>query len=136
MMPLWVSFRSKMRDNNTGPNSEMVARNRTPFCLEIVSNSTGKALGSKGKFIFAWRSSIKSLDSPACAMPLKSPFMSIIKTGMPLLESCSDRTWMVFVFPVPVAPAINPWRFRVFSGMFIGKLAIASPLNMAPPIVI
>src|SRR5690606_9910017 len=90
--PDCVSFKSKIRDKSTGPNSDMVARNRTPFCLLMVSNSTGNALGSKGKFIFVWRSSIKGVFSPASAIPLKSPFISIIKTGMPLLDNCSDNT--------------------------------------------
>ena len=43
--PSCTSERSKMRESNTEPNSETVARKRTPSCLEIVSNSTGKASG-------------------------------------------------------------------------------------------
>ena len=34
--PDCVSFKSKILENKTGPNSETVALNRTPFCSEIV----------------------------------------------------------------------------------------------------
>ena len=39
--PDCVSFKSNILENNTGPNSETVARSRTPFCSDKVSNSTG-----------------------------------------------------------------------------------------------
>ena len=45
-----------------------------------------------------------------------SPLMSLMKTGTPASESCSARTWSVFVLPVPVAPATRPWRFIIASG--------------------
>ncbi|MNE29144.1 hypothetical protein D3C80_1226160 [compost metagenome] len=40
--PAWVSFRFKILENNTGPNSEIVARRRTPLCSDKVKSSTGK----------------------------------------------------------------------------------------------
>ncbi|SHF87913.1 hypothetical protein SAMN05444372_10112 [Flavobacterium micromati] len=43
---------------------------------------------------------------------------------------------MVFVFPVPVAPAINPWRFIVFRGTRTKADAIGSPSKNAPPRII
>ena len=51
--PDCVSFKSKIRENKTGPNSETVALNRTPFCSEIVINSTGNPLVSYGRVIFS-----------------------------------------------------------------------------------
>ncbi len=44
MIPAWVSFRSRIREKSTGPNSETVARSLTPFCSEIVRSSTGKPI--------------------------------------------------------------------------------------------
>ena len=90
--PDCVSFKSKIRENKTGPNSETVALNRTPFCSEIVINSTGKAFVSYGIEILAWRSVINDFSSPGIAIPEKSPFISIIKTGIPFCDNCSDNT--------------------------------------------
>jgi hypothetical protein len=39
--------------------------------------------------------------------------MSAIKTGTPIELKFSARTRNVVVFPVPVAPAIRPWRFAI-----------------------
>ena len=43
--PSCTSLRSKIRDKRVAPNSDTVARIRTPFCSEIVSSSVGKACG-------------------------------------------------------------------------------------------
>jgi hypothetical protein len=43
-------------------------------------------------------------------MPERSPFTSAAKTGTPAAENCSAMIWSVTVLPVPVAPAITPWR--------------------------
>ena len=37
--------------------------------------------------------------------------MSATKTGTPWRDSCSVSSCSVLVLPVPVAPAIRPWRF-------------------------
>ena len=44
--------------------------------------------------------------------------MSAAKTGTPMADSCSARTWRVTVLPVPVAPAIRPWRFIIAAGIW------------------
>ena len=41
MTPDCVSFKSKILENRTGPNSETVALNLTPSCSDKVINSTG-----------------------------------------------------------------------------------------------
>ena len=53
---------------------------------------------------------------PGSASPERSPFMSAAKTGTPASESCSAIPCSVLVLPVPVAPAIRPWRFIIASG--------------------
>ncbi len=37
-----------------------------------------------------------------------------MKTGTPMALNCSASTLSVTVFPVPVAPAIRPWRLAIF----------------------
>src|SRR4030095_11552397 len=73
-------------------------------------NSTGKPSPFQGCPVSSDRRATRSLGSPAVPMPETSPFTSARKTGMPAAESCSARSWSVLVFPVPVAPAIRPWR--------------------------
>ena len=52
-IPCCTSDKSKILDNNTGPNSDTVARILVPFCSDIDSISIGNFLASKGKPIFA-----------------------------------------------------------------------------------
>ena len=54
--------------------------------------------------------------SPGPARPVRSPLMSATKTGTPACDSWPARSWSVLVLPVPVAPAISPWRFSIDSG--------------------
>src|SRR5688572_22322817 len=46
----------------------------------------------------------------AAAQPERSPLMSAAKTLTPALAKASASTCNVTVLPVPVAPAIRPWR--------------------------
>ena len=132
-IPCCTSDKSKILDNKTGPNSDTVARILVPFCSDIDSISIGNFLASKGKPIFAWRSSIFGCPGLGCAKPDKSPLISINKTGIPLSDNVSAKTCRVFVFPVPVAPAIKPCLFRVFKGIFtIAFVTVSSP-NIAAP---
>jgi len=57
-----------MRARRTGPNSETVARNLTPSCLERVINSTGKPFTENGILIFECLSRIKGFASPGFAI--------------------------------------------------------------------
>ena len=43
--PCCVSFKSRIFEKRTGPNSETVALNRTPFSSDNVKNSTGNCNG-------------------------------------------------------------------------------------------
>jgi hypothetical protein len=52
---------------------------------------------------------------PLAARPDRSPFTSDRITGTPLAEKLSARICSVTVLPVPVAPAISPWRLAYFS---------------------
>ena len=56
------------------------------------------------------RSSNLGLLEPALAKLETSPFASAKNTGTPIREKLSASTFRVTVFPVPVAPAIRPWR--------------------------
>ena len=48
--------------------------------------------------------------SPAWLMPERSPLTSARNTGTPVAEKPSARICSDTVLPVPVAPAIRPWR--------------------------
>ena len=132
--PACVSFNPRILLNKIGPNSLMVALNRTPFSLLNVSSSTGKAVGLKVTFSLVHLSFILSLATPACAIPLKSPLISITKTGTLLSLKHSLNIWSVFVFPVPVAPAISPCLFMVLKGKKTSAPLITSPLCIPTPI--
>ncbi len=61
--------------------------------------------------------------------------MSATKTGTPALESWPAISCSVFVLPVPVAPAMRPWRFRIDSGTWTRTSLNSSPSCIALPIV-
>ena len=54
-----------------------------------------------------------SLSCPLRHMPDRSPLTSAMNTGTPMSEKDSASTFIVIVLPVPVAPAIRPWRFAI-----------------------
>ena len=53
------------------------------------------------------------LASPGIARPVRSPLTSAMKHGTPAFDSCPAISCSVLVLPVPVAPAIRPWRLRI-----------------------
>ena len=64
--------------------------------------------------------------------------MSATNTGTPAAESCSAITCSVSVFPVPVAPAIRPWRLIIRAAPHAGlghdlALVHALPSSTAGP---
>ena len=63
------------------------------------------------------RFSMPSLLTPGAQMPATSPFTSHRNTGTPASEKDSAITFMVMVLPVPLAPAIRPWRLHMFSAI-------------------
>ena len=86
--------------------------------------------------ILVWRSVLNNFSSPYWGIPIKSPLISISKTGMVKLDSCSGNTWMVFVLSVTAALAIKPCQFIVFKRTYIIAPAICSPSNNAIPKII
>ena len=60
------------------------------------------------------RSCRLSVAEPGTHMPDRSPLTSQRNTGTPMSEKDSAMTFIVTVLPVPVAPAIMPWRFAIF----------------------
>ena len=107
-IPPCVSFNPNIFESNTGPNSLTVARSLTPGFELNVNNSTGYDCGLYSSPSDVERSFNLSLSEPGAASPLKSPFISNNKTGTPASLNPSLIVCNVFVFPVPVAPAINP----------------------------
>ena len=72
-------------------------------------------------------------SEPGTAMPETSPLTSAANTATPAAESCSAMTCSVRVFPVPVAPAIRPWRFIVASGRRTAASGTSAPSSFAVP---
>ena len=66
---------------------------------------------------------MKPESLPTWLMPERSPFMSAMKQGTPAWQKVSASTWRVTVLPVPVAPAMRPWRFAILPMMEMGPLA-------------
>ena len=67
-------------------------------------------------------------------MPLRSPFMSAMKQGTPAWQNDSAITCSDTVFPVPVAPAIRPWRLAIFPMILSApsaQWAIYSPCSLS-----
>ena len=59
------------------------------------------------------RARMSSVSFPGRHMPVRSPLTSLKKTGTPISEKDSASTFIVIVLPVPVAPAIRPWRLAM-----------------------
>lgn len=111
IIPSWVSFNSRIWDSSKGPMSEIVARTGWPCSPKISQKVTGFApQAGSGRPSFCRRSCNLGLGWAACEIPLKSPLASARKTGVPRREKASASTCKVTVFPVPVAPVIQPCR--------------------------
>src|SRR5207247_6810656 len=54
-----------------------------------------------------------------------------MKTGTPRALKFSASVCSVTVFPVPVAPAINPWRFAIFGSKKICSFDCATRIGSA-----
>ena len=64
------------------------------------------------------RDCMSALSLPGAHMPVRSPLISARNTGTPISEKDSAMTFMVMVLPVPVAPAISPWRFAILGSRY------------------
>src|SRR2546430_9793600 len=65
--------------------------------------------------------------SPGSATPDRSPLTSATNTGTPAEDSCSAIPCSVLVLPVPVAPAMRPWRLTIRSGSLTVAPATTAP---------
>src|SRR5215203_3775965 len=62
-------------------------------------------------------------------MPDKSPFTSAKNVGTPIALKLSASTCNVTVLPVPVAPAINPWRLAICGSRTMSALFLATRIE-------
>jgi hypothetical protein len=108
--PSATSFKSIIRESNSGPISEMVARTGCPCSPKTSQNTVENWSGWKRSPMSPARLRIKSLASPTSEMPERSPLMSAANTGTPARANPSAITCSETVFPVPVAPVTRPWR--------------------------
>ena len=60
--------------------------------------------------------------------------MSATKTGTPAFDSWPASSWSVLVLPVPVAPAISPWRLSMLSATWTRASLASSPSSIGLPI--
>ena len=113
---VWVSLRSSTLPSSSGPNELTVARTCAPSLPESDRNSTGWPVGSKGSPSDAIRSDDLRVGRVAGRRHAgRSPLMSATNTGTPASDSWPAISWRVLVLPVPVAPAISPWRLSMDS---------------------
>ena len=118
--PDWISVRPSRRPSRVGPISDTVTRTGWPFSPKISQKRVGKdwRLKSSPRPKRSMRAPRSQVSSPFWHMPDRSPLMSARKTGTPISEKLSAMTFIVTVLPVPVAPAIRPWRFAIFGSRY------------------
>jgi hypothetical protein len=93
---------------------------------EDIPESHGKSLeGEVFQTQFWIRSFTLGFSPPGKGRPERSPLTSAIKTGVPMALNCSASVLRVTVFPVPVAPAISPWRLAILGMIAISVFALA-----------
>ena len=81
---------------------------------------------------FPSRFSIASVGVPSMTMPLRSLLISLRNTGTPRSEKPSASTFRDTVLPVPVAPAIRPWRFAMEGSRYTGVPFSQDPIQILP----
>gem|GEM_PF-4581940 len=129
-----VSLRPSTFDRSRGPKSDTVARSGTPVPIPPRDvNWTGQPRPVQSWPIASVRSVSLGFAWAAALMPVRSPLMSEAKTGTPARDSCSASTCRVTVLPVPVAPAMSPWRFIMPSGRRTGASGTGSVGVRATP---
>ena len=108
--PSCTSFRSSIRDSNSGPISVTVARTGWPCSPNTSQNTVENWSGWKLRPISLARLRMKSLASPTSEIPDRSPLISAANTGTPARAKPSAITCSDTVLPVPVAPVTRPCR--------------------------
>ena len=132
--PSCVSFSCIIRDNSNGPIWLTVTRIGCPCSPKTSKKWTGQ-LWKSGFSIpnSGIRFSMNPLILPTWEIP-ESPFISAMKQGTPAWQKVSAITWSVTVLPVPVAPAISPWRFAilpVIESAPLAQWAMYSPRSLS-----
>ena len=119
--------------SSSGPKLETVARSCAPLSPVRLRYSTGEPAGCQANPVSRARWAMRSFDSPATPMPERSPLRSARNTGTPAVENCSAISCSVLVLPVPVAPAIRPWRVAMASGSVAMGCGSQAPSWTIPP---
>ncbi len=93
---------------------------RPDLGAELARTATGTRPGGPTARTSSRATSTRSMTlglvaSPGAARPVRSPLMSATKTGTPAFDSWPASSWRVLVLPVPVAPAIRPWRLSMLT---------------------
>ena len=111
-----------------GPKADTVARIGRPGPIPPrARKATGKPDGLHSTPSSPARRATPSRGWPGRASPDRSPFTSAANTGTPMADSCSAISCRVLVLPVPVAPAIRPWRFIMATGTWTTASAATAP---------
>ncbi len=130
----WVSLASITLASSWGPKADTAARTGTPGPWPPRDRKvTGKPAGLHSSCISSTRDVTRSLTSPGRLSPLRSPLTSAANTGTPMADSCSAMSWRVLVLPVPVAPAMSPWRLHMAAGTCTTASGSTVPPSMALP---
>ena len=129
-----MSLRSRTLPSRSGPKDETLARTWAPTLPDSDRISSGWPAALKATWSDSQRLTTLGLaGSPGAPTPERSPFTSTANTGTPAAESWPARSWRVFVLPVPVAPAISPWRLIRDSGTWTRTLGRTSSPMMGEP---
>ena len=109
--PSCASLRSSMPRQQQRPHLGDGGAHRVALLAEQVPEDRPEIRRAGNRSPAAWRARrMRSLASPAAAMPERSPLMSAANTGTPAREKPSASTCRVTVLPVPVAPVTRPCR--------------------------
>ena len=113
-----VSFAFSTFASSCGPKSVTVARTGTPAPMPPSDEELDRVRGRlvrQAELRHPLRAPARR-RRPARRAPRGRPCSRPRRPRRPASESCSASSWSVRVLPVPVAPAIRPWRFIVASG--------------------
>ncbi len=111
-----------------------MARTWAPSLPVRDRNSTGWPEASNVQASDSVRSmSLGWVVPPGAARPVRSPLMSATKTGTPALDSWPAMSCRVLVLPVPVAPAMRPWRLSIDRAIWTRVSLNSSPSCIALP---
>ncbi len=109
--PSCVSLRSSRREKQQRPHLRDGGADRMALLAEHVPEDDREAVR-----LIVEADLLGALDegaacaSPGCERPARSPLTSARNTAVPALEKPSASSCSETVLPLPVAPAMSPWR--------------------------